>query len=202
MLALKTYSGTRRDVLGMAIRAGILPGGMEFLAKWMKAAGQHEHSSSSAPPELLAMQGYRAQFFSEPDFEALQALTEILIPTDETPGAREAHCAQYIDFLLHAFTGYEPDTQELWRKAIAALKAAGFHAADQQGRERIVGEMARPERDHTASHPAYFAYRLVKKENAFAFYTARAGMIEALEYKGNSYNISFPGCHHPEHNVI
>ena len=38
--------------------------------------------------------------------------------------------------------------------------------------------------------------------NAFAFYTAREGMIEALDYKGNSYNATFPPCNHPEHHVV
>ena len=46
------------------------------------------------------------------------------------------------------------------------------------------------------------AYRLIKQQNAFAFYTSRAGMIEALEYKGNSYNVVFPACTHPEHRQV
>src|SRR2546421_552466 len=53
-----------------------------------------------------------------------------------------------------------------------------------------------------AAHPAYFAYRLIKQQNTFAFYTSRAGLIEALEYKGNTYNATFPACDHPEHRVI
>ena len=53
-----------------------------------------------------------------------------------------------------------------------------------------------------AKHPAYFAYRLIKRENTFAFYTARAGMIETLDYRGNSYNLSFPACNHPEHHAV
>lgn len=148
------------------------------------------------------MRDYQPQFFPPEDFEALQSLTEILIPTDDTPGAREAYCAHFIDFLLQAYTGHEPETQKLWRRALAALKEAGFHAADLKGREMLVHDISRPERDPSATHLAYFAYRLIKRENAFAFYTARAGMIEDLGYKGNSYNASFPPCNHPEHHVV
>lgn len=61
--------------------------------------------------------------------------------------------------------------------------------------------MSRPERDASATHPAYSAYRLIKQQNTFAFYTSRAGMIEALDYKGNTYNEVFPACEHPEHHV-
>jgi hypothetical protein len=194
---------TRRDLLDISLRAAVLPGAAEFFAAWLKAAGQHEHSSSStAPPEPPLLTNYQPRFFSPEDFSALQAFTEILIPTDATPGAREAHCAHYIDYVLHASEGFAPEHQKQWRAAMAALKEAGFHAADAKGREELVREMSAPERNRSAKHPAYSAYRLIKKENTFAFYTSRAGMIEALDYRGNSYNVTFPACTHPEHRVI
>ena len=85
---------------------------------------------------------------------------------------------------------------------MSALKEAGFHAADRQARATLVKAMSQPERDPSAHHPAYFAYRLIKQENAFAFYTSRIGTIDVLDYKGNSYNASFPPCDHPEHQVV
>ncbi len=194
---------SRRSLLDLAVRAAATPAGMEFFAAWSKAAAQHTHSADEAmTSEPSPLRDYQPRFFSGEDFEALQAFTEILIPTDDTPGAREAHCAHYMDFLLQAFTGYEPETQKEWRDAMAALKAAGFHAADRAGREALTEAMSKPERDGSARHPAYFAYRLIKRENVFAFYTSRQGMIETLHYKGNSYNAVFPGCDHPEHHVI
>jgi len=131
----------------------------------------------------------------------LRAFTEILIPTDDTPGAREAHCAHYIDYLLHA-ADEVPAMRKQWRDAMDALRQAGFHAADVQGRASLVAEMSRPERDRSASHPAFAAYRMIKQQCTFAFYTSRAGMIEALDYRGNSYNTTFPACNHPEHREI
>ena len=148
------------------------------------------------------MRDYQPQFFSPEDFEALQSFTEILIPTDETPGAREAYCAHYMDFVLQAYSGFEPETQQRWRKALAALKTAGFHAGSREQRELLVAEMSKPERDNSVRHPAYFAYRLIKRENVFAFYTARAGIIGALDYKGDSFNAVFPACTHAEHQVV
>jgi hypothetical protein len=191
---------TRRSLLDLAIRVAATPAGVEFFSAWKMAAQEHKHSS--APPEPPVLRDYRPQFFSPEDFQALQAFTEILIPTDDTPGAREAHCAHYMDFMLHAMTGHAPETQKQWRSALTALKTAGFHAASGKEREALVEAMSKPERDRSAQHKAYFAYRLIKRENAFAFYTAREGMIEALDYKGNSYNPTFPACTHPEHHII
>jgi hypothetical protein len=193
---------TRRDLLELAARAAALPGSAEFFAAWLNAADQHQHSSgSNAPPEPPLVRDYKPRFFGPEDFEALQAFTEILIPTDDTPGAREAHCAHFIDFLLSSADGV-PQMQKQWRDALDALKESGFHATDAKGRAALVEAMSKPERDRTATHPAYSAYRLIKQQNTFAFYTSRAGMIEALEYQGNTYNASFPACNHPEHHAV
>ncbi len=62
--------------------------------------------------------------------------------------------------------------------------------------------ISQPERDPSARHPAFAAYKLIKRENAFAFYTSRAGIIEALDYRGDTYNAVFPACEHPEHHVV
>jgi hypothetical protein len=193
---------SRRDLLDLAMRAAALSGAAEFFAGWLKAAqGHHGSGEHAAPPEPPFRRDYQPKFFERDDFEALQAFTEILIPTDDTPGAREAHCAHYIDFILQA-SGQVPKTQRAWRSAMQALKSAGFHAADAKGREALVEAMSEPERDRSASHPGYFAYRLIKAQNTFAFYSSRAGMIETLDYKGDTYNATFPACNHPEHHVV
>ena len=190
---------SRRELIDLGIRAAALPGAAEFFSTWLKAA---EHNHPLAPPQPPLFRDYKPAFFAPDDFAALRSFTEILIPTDDTPGAREAHCAHYIDFVMQASNEANPKLREQWRAAMAALKTAGFHAADAAGKEQLVEAMSKPERDRTATHPAYAAYRLIKQQNTFAFYTSRAGMIEALDYRGNSYNESFPGCTHPEHRVV
>jgi len=85
---------------------------------------------------------------------------------------------------------------------MSALKQAGFHAASPADRLALVEAMAAPERDPSAKHPAFAAYQLIKRQNTFAFYTSRAGSIEALEYRGNSFNPEFPACNHPEHQTV
>src|SRR5207244_8797098 len=188
---------TRRDLLDLAVRAAALPGATEFFAAWFQAAAQQPAALGRlAPPEPPLLREYQPKFFDAEDFAALQAFTEILIPTDETPGAHEAHCAHYIDFVLQASSS---DMQGQWRQAMTTLKQAGFHASDSAGRAELVQAMSKPERDRAATHPGYAAYRLIKQQTTFAFYTSRAGMIETLEYRGNTHNASFPACNHPEH---
>ncbi len=194
---------TRRDLLDLGLRAAALPGAAEFFSAWLSAAEDHKHApGSAAPPEPPLLRDYTPKFFDPHDFAALESFTEILIPTDETPGAREAHCAHYIDFVLQAAGEHAPEMQKQWRDAMGSLKQAGFHAADAQERAVLLEAMSKPERERGATHPAYAAYRLIKQQNTFAFYTSRAGMIETLDYKGNSFNASFPPCNHPEHQTV
>lgn len=201
---------TRRDLLRLVGYAVAAPAAGEFFGAWLQAAQDlSRHSSEGAkadahlqPPEPPLLRNYTPKFFEAADFAALSAFTEILIPTDDTPGAREAHCAHFIDFVLQASQAQAPDTVRQWRAAMRALKDAGFHDADDRGKAALVDAMSRPERVSGATHPGYSAYRLIKAQNTFAFYTSRAGMIEALDYKGNSYNASFPACEHPEHRTL
>jgi hypothetical protein len=193
---------SRRDLLDLAVRAAAVPGAAGFFGPWFEAAAMAQGAASNAPPEPPLLLNYQPKFFDRDDFAALRAFTEILIPTDDTPGAREAHCAHFIDFVLQAATGHDAAVQQEWRAALTMLREAGFHAADAARRAAIVEEMSRPERDRSATHPAYAAYRLIKRQNTFAFYTSRAGLIEALDYRGNSFNASFPPCEHPEHESV
>lgn len=194
---------TRREMV--ALIAGIVtaPSAARFLTAWLEAAPHEAHAVQALGTTAPAiLRDYRPQFFDAEDFGALQGFTEILIPTDDTPGARDAHCAEFIDFVMAASTDAAPQMQRQWREAMRAVREAGFHAADAAGRTRLVEAMSRPERERLATHPAYFAYRLIKQQNTFAFYTSREGIIQALDYKGNSYNATFPACDHPDHRVV
>jgi Gluconate 2-dehydrogenase subunit 3 len=195
---------SRRTLLEWAIRVSATPPGIHFLSHWIQGAQSHSapaHPGSLSEDDFLAT--YQPRFFSPRDFQALESFTEILIPTDETPGAYEARCAHFIDFLLSSMGSFSLDIQQQWRTALAALDAAGFHAATVAQRKAFVSEFAAPEQDSTLPNsPVFAAYLLIKRETIFAFYTSRAGVIGALDYRGNTYNVTFPACTHPEHHEL
>ena len=93
---------TRRHLIDLVARAAAVPAGASFFSEWLQAGQDmaHSHDGPQAPPEPAFLANYQPKFFSREDFDALQAFTEILIPSDDTPGAREAHCAHFIDFVL------------------------------------------------------------------------------------------------------
>src|ERR1039457_2479383 len=65
----------------------------------------------------LASQPAKPLFFTLEEFQAVDALTEMIIPADDhSPGARAAKVAAYIDRRLAE--SFEPEPQQVWRDGL------------------------------------------------------------------------------------
>jgi hypothetical protein len=199
---------TRRDAAWAILRAAAVAGGQEFFSDWMRAAQVVDHSShahnttSHAPPEPDRWTSYQPKFFSPEDFRTLDAFTAILIPTDETPGAREAHVTPFIDFVVNAAAEYAPEMQNDWRTAMDWLRARHFAELPAAEQLSLVQRISEGEHDSANRQDGFPVYRLIKEMAVHAFYTSRIGLVDVLEYKGLAYLTEFPGCNHPEHHSI
>lgn len=207
---------SRRKTLKYLGLVAATAGGQEFLASWLPSA-----RARAASPDAGAMHGmhhapeaqetaapYVPQFFKPQEFQTVEILTEMIIPTDDKPGATEARVADYIDFVVFAAAEFEPSLQREWSEGLAWLGQAskekygkGFREASSSDREKLLMEASLPERDPrlAATHPGFKFYRLVKDMTVEGFYSSRVGLIDVLEYKGLSFLSEFPGCTHPEH---
>jgi len=184
---------TRRDAAWLVARVAGTAAGQTFFSSWLAAA--HEHSSN-APPEPDRWTNYRPQFFSAEEFGALDTFAAILIPTDETPGAREAHVAPFIDFVVFSAAEYAPEMQAKWRKAVGSLSGRGFARLPADAQLRLVETIAQP------ADADFQRFQFMKDLIVYAFYTSRAGLIDNLNYQGLAYLTEFPGCAHPEHQKV
>jgi hypothetical protein len=200
---------TRRDANWLILRAAAAAGGHEFFQSWLSAAqilptpAPHTHErNATAPPEPDRWTSYQPAFFSPEQFEILDAFTAILIPSDETPGAREAHVAAFTDFVVNASAEYAPQMQKQWRAAMDYLNTQKFGQLTAGEQLSFVKQISEPEHDPSKEHPGFPAYRLIKEMAVHAFYTSRAGLVDALEYKGVAYLTEFPACNHPEHHKV
>lgn len=153
----------------------------------------HPHTSSEAPPEPDRWSGYRPQFFSPADYGALEAFASIVIPTDETPGAREAHVAPFIDFVVFSAAEYSPQTQQQWRDAMGWLRARNFGNRSAEEQYKLVESMSKPDGE------GFTVFQHMKDLIVYSYYTSRAGLVDNLNYKGLAYLTEFPACTHPEH---
>lgn len=199
---------TRRDAAWAMLRAASVAGGPEFFSGWMLAAQNMSHNAhahialSHAPPEPGRWTSYKPKFFSPEDFRNLDAFTAILIPTDETPGAREAHVTAFIDFVVNAAAEYAPEMQSDWRSAMNWLRARHFAELPAQQQFSLVQRMSEPEHGAPNEEEGFRVYHLIKEMAVHAFYTSRVGLVDVLEYKGLAYLTQFPGCDHSEHHTL
>ncbi len=97
-------------------RAGSAVSAVWISAHWpaIVAAAEHAHQAAkSASPAKF-------QFFSPEQAVEIDAITARIIPSDETPGAREAGVVYFID---RALTTFASDDQKTYREGIPSLQA-------------------------------------------------------------------------------
>lgn len=85
----------RREILryiGIAAVAASFPG----FSRWAFACPM-EHPRAIPPTQA---QSYKPLFFSAEQFHMIEHLSEMIIPQDDTPGAKQAGVAEFIDFMV------------------------------------------------------------------------------------------------------
>ena len=79
--------------IGLASVASTFPG----FRRWAFACS---HAAPETGSALAAEPAYTPLFFSPAEFRLVERLAEMIIPADDTPGAREAGVAEFIDFMV------------------------------------------------------------------------------------------------------
>ena len=197
---MANQSPDRRAVLEMLAKAAIASQFGGF-SRWVFAA-EHQHQINTAAPPRPA--NYQPLFFTAPEYQTLEVLTEMIIPADESPGAKDAGVSEFIDFM--AAHG-EKEIQEPMRDGLGWLdaKARKTHgqvfaalSPDQQTKilKQIAYEKPTPE---DAEGQTFF--RLIRRYTVMGYYTSRIG-LEELDYPGLKLYSHSPACPHtddPEH---
>ena len=134
---------------------------------------------------------------SKPQFDALEVLTEAIIPTDErSPGAKQARVADYIDLLL---SEADPELTLEWLGGLAALDTEAttrfrvpFDRLGGGQLDIILQSISRNERAPQTPLETFFV--MAKQATVYAYYTSNIGIHQDLRYKGNVFIKEFVGC--------
>jgi hypothetical protein len=150
--------------------------------------------TTQAPPSLT--------FLTTAEYAAVDLLAETILPADDqSPGARAARVADYLDLLL----GESPaDVQQRWRTGLAGLDTAARARASRPFGElsaadatAVLVELARNEANPQT--PLELFFKDAKDATIRGYYTSEIGIHRELQYKGNQMLAEFVGCTHPEH---
>ena len=148
-----------------------------------------EIQATTAPAKRLVL--------SPAQFATLEALVETIIPADEqSPGAKDARVADYIDLLLNET---DDATRLQWMGGLAELdeEAAArfkrpFRALTPAQMEKVVAGIARNEQSPRTPVETFFV--TVKTVTIQGYYTSEIGIHRELRYQGNKMLPEFVGC--------
>ncbi len=171
--------------------------------RWAFACAQGH--AGAAPVKRPQTGPYQPQFFSAEEYETLDILTELIIPNDGTPGAREAGVSEFIDFIVSS----DPAIQYRFRYGLSWVDT---HARWLHG--KTFRDLLPPQQTEMLEHLAYkdkyrpgeedgqTFFKLLREYTVMGFYSSRIG-LEELDYPGLKVVYEeMPGCPHlddPEH---
>ncbi len=160
----------------------------------------HPHPSDSPQPDP----NWKPLFFDDHQNETVVALTDLIIPATDTPGAKAALVNRYIDLELRED---ETSKKKSFIEGLAWIDARSLRlhgkpfiqlSSDQQ--TAFLTPLAEPENKSPEDKIGVEFFQQLKDLTIFAYYSSRVGMEQELQYGGDDYHNEFPGaCTHPEH---
>ena len=165
---------TRRQALKTAVVATALPAVL---------------AQTGAVPLVQAAAPYAPRNLAPAEYRLLTALVEMIIPSSQTPGAAAAGVDRYIDERISE----DRVLTSKMRDGLAELERAGFSSLDAEKRVALLTEYS----ESTGARGEFF--QLLKELTIDGYYSSEIGLVQELDYKGNTFLKEFTGCTHEEH---
>ena len=206
----------RREILryiGIAAVAGTFPG----FNKWAFACPQdHPQTISPASPSAP----YKPLFFSAQHYQIVEHIAEMIIPEDDTPGARQAGVAEFIDFMVAnrvPVSGSRDvrrteDAIEMGNDAQAAFLLGidwinarcqgefgqAFMECTPEQQNNLIEELAYKDKFRPTTEVGREFFRMIRNYTIVGNYTTKIG-LESLGYPGLRTSWpKMPECTHPD----
>jgi len=163
-------------------------------------ADLHAHQQAKHPAAAAA---WTPKVFDDQQNDTVIALTELIIPETDTPGARAAKVNQYIDGVLADAAAADRETF-----------LQGLTWLDLQSRERYRNRFAEAAPEHqvafltelsTTAEPVpdqrrgVEFFRAIRAMTIAGYYTSEPGLLQEIGDPPQLFFAEFPGCTHPEH---
>ena len=208
----------RREVLryiGLASVAASFPG----FSRWAFACS-HEAVEEASLAQIATARVYKPIFFSETHYRMVEHIAELIIPADNTPGAKEAGVAEFIDFMVAnrvpvSTTEDIRSTQDTLRVGEAAqgaflagldwidarsqlLSANPFMKCSPVQQNSLLEELAYKDKFKPGTEMGREFFQFIRDYTVVGYYTTKIG-LKTLGYPGlNVVWPAMPGCPHPD----
>lgn len=182
-------------ILAIAASAATFPG----FCKWTFASAPLANYVAQIRPAA-----YTPIFFTPAEYTLIETLTSLIVPTDDTPGAREAGVSEFVDLMVSR----DPELQRDFR---SGLRWLNLHSRKSQGREFLMlapaqqtaflEPLAYKKKFRPGEEPGRKFFTLIREYTVMGFYTSEIGLKE-LDFPGLKFYAESPACPHhddPEH---
>ena len=204
----------RREALrfiGIASVAATFPG----FSRWTFACSHDENQ-----PPAATVKPYNPLFLNSDQFRLVEHFSEMIIPADDTPGAKEAGVAEFIDFVLANRVPVNPrneprSTQDSIRagedaqqRFISGLDWINARSKSEFGREFLdctdeqqqtfLESLAYKAKFKPTTESGREFFQMLRDYTVVGYYTTKIG-LESLGYPGlRTVWPKMPGCTHPD----
>ncbi len=196
---------SRRDLIRTALLAGASAACGPALSLAQTAIPETTPAQRGVDDsKLLADSNWKPTFLSKGQNETLIALSDVIIPATDTPGAKEALVNRYLDLVL---AGEPAESQQKFVDGLNYIDTEGqrlfgkeFHLLTPEDQNDLLQPLAYPLRpsfwlnkDHP--DPGVEHFGRLKSMIAVAYYTSEIGQRE-LGWDGSFTHGPFQGCEH------
>ncbi len=206
----------RREILryiGIAAVAGTFPG----FSQWAFACPQDDPQST---PLRASSDSYKPLFFSPRHYRMVEHLTEMIIPEDDTPGAKQAGVAEFIDFMVanRVPVSVSRDVRsaddaidagnEAQNRFVAGLDwldarshsefGQAFMDCTPEQQNSLIEELAYKAKFKPTTESGRAFFQMMRDYTVVGYYTTKIG-LQSIGYPGLQVAWSkMPGCAHPD----
>jgi hypothetical protein len=163
-------------------------------------ADAHTHAAAAAP---AAAAPWTPKFLDAHQNETVVAITELIIPQTDTPGAKAAKVNEFIDLVL---SDAQPAERKeflrglFWMDTRAQeLFGANFVSATPEQQTALLTIVSSGKNKSTSDQIGVEFFEAIKGMTVTGYYTTEIGLRQELGEDGNLFFASYPGCQHPEH---
>lgn len=160
----------------------------------------HWHGWQPSTPQ----ESWKPLVLSSHQNETVAVISELIVPETDTPGARAAKVNEFIDFTL---SREDNATREAFLRGLEwmdqksnALYGASFIRTSTEQQIALLQRISDTTADTSSDERAGQEFFKDMKDRTIAgYYTSEIGLVQELEFQGNTFLSEFQGCQHQDH---
>jgi len=175
------------------------PGWVESL---LAIAGEHAEHRLSAPARQ-ADAAWTPKVLNAHQNELVIAVSELIIPQTDTPGAKAARVNEYIDAVL---ADAKPADRDAFLQGLAWMDMRSEHRFNRQfvnaspeQQIELLTALSTASDPLPEDKPGVDFFTAIKAMTVSGYYTSEAGLTQEIGDQGPGFHAEFKGCEHAEH---